>query len=412
MTFRYSKILTIAACVLYGFCAAEDVLLTKGERLDGAVSGGGGSWQVAANKYRAAEVLLVRFSQEAPPARVPAGVFIRGGSMLTGTLVSIIGDTAEISSTALGNLKIKRDDITGAFSPLASGQTENMPEVARYSSLLAATLGTHGSILQPGQRCRVRFAGLDEINAERLMRVGSEQILLSSKNKAVETISRQFVRLLEINAPPAPAASPEDLKLGPEVIVRLKGGDLIRGRVTKLDDKGLTLHTVFMGDKVLDRGTLAVLFLAGGTDSGVTWLSSQKPAKSVHTPLFDSEFPAKLDSTIDGNDMNIKGFVCERGIGVHSRSELEFTLSGAPQRFIAVCGMDAETRGRGQVSARVSADGKEVWKEDTIASKDGPKIVAADLGPAKSVTLFVDFGPDEDDSGDHFDWGWAAVVAP
>jgi len=33
-----------------------------------------------------------------------------------------------------------------------------------------------------------------------------------------------------------------------------------------------------------------------------------------------------------------------------------------------------------------------------------------DLGEAKTLTLEVDYGADNDDSGDHFDWGWAAVV--
>ena len=46
-----------------------------------------------------------------------------------------------------------------------------------------------------------------------------------------------------------------------------------------------------------------------------------------------------------------------------------------------------------------------------VSARDGAKLVAVDLGPAKTLTLQVDFGSGGDDSGDHFDWGWAAVIA-
>lgn len=402
--------LTALALLLSSVFAADDVLLAKGEKVEAGVSTQQGTYKVGGANVSMKDVLAIRFAPDAPPARMPSGVFIRGGSLIAGTLTSVIGNDAEVNSSALGTLKLKRDDIAGAFSPLPSGQAENMPELARYSALLAATLGTYGASLQPGKRCRVRFAGLDEVHAERVMRVGSEQILLTTKGKGVETINRQFVRLLEMNASDAPAASPDETKLGPEVIVRLKAGDLLRGRVVKLDNAALTLHTSFMGDKVIDRSLLAVMFLAGTENTGVLWLSSQKPARAVHTPLFDSDFPARMDASSDGGDMNIKGLPLERGIGVHSKSELEFALPGTPARFVAVVGIDAETKGRGSVTARVLADGKEVWKSQPITGKDASQLISVDLGNAKSLVLAVDFGPDEDDSGDHFDWGWAAVV--
>ncbi len=403
-------LLTAAVLILVSAHAADDVLLAKGEKVDAEVTTQQGTYKIGASNASMKDVLAIRFAPDAPPARMPSGVFIRGGSLIAGTLVSVIGNDAEVNSSALGALKLKREDIAGAFSPLPSGQAENMPELARYSALLGATLANYGATLQPGKRTRVRYAGLDEVVAERVMRVGNEQILLTTKGKGVETINRQFVRLLEMNVPDAPAAAPDETKFGPEVIVRLKAGDLLRGRVVKLDNAALTLHTSFMGDKVIDRTLLAVMFLAGTENAGVTWLSSQKPARAVHTPLFDSDFPARMDASSDGGDMNIKGLPLERGIGVHSKSELEFTLPGTPARFIAVVGIDAETKGRGSVVARVLADGKEVWKSQTITGKDAAQLINVDLGTAKSLVLAVDFGPDEDDSGDHFDWGWAAVV--
>ncbi|HEY3322303.1 MAG TPA: NPCBM/NEW2 domain-containing protein [Planctomycetota bacterium] len=391
------------------FAANDDIILSSGERLQAEAWGGRGSWRIAGRNLRGNEVLIIRFAPDPAPVRLPSGIFLRGGSLLAGTLVSLAGDTAEINSSTLGPLKLKREDIAGFFSPLPAGQPENMPELARYSNLAAAVLGAHGAALQPGQRTRVRFAGLDEVQPERVMRVGAEQILLSAKNKTVDTVNRQFVRLVEIQVPEL-QPSPEQKQLGPEVIVRLKGGDLLRGRVLKLDDKVLYLSVPALGEKVIDRSLLAALFLAGSENCGVTWLSTQKPARNVHTPFLDSDFPARMDASVDGGNIVVKDQPCERGIGVHSRSELEFVLPGAPAKFIALAGIDAETKGRGSVTANVLADGKEVWKSPTMTGKDAAALIAADIGAAKALVLQVDFGPDEDDSGDHFDWGWAAIV--
>src|SRR5579862_335891 len=405
--------LTFTAAVSALSADSISALTAKGERVEGPISNANGNWRIGPNNYAIKDILLIRFAPDPPPARVDSGIFLRGESMLTGTLLTIIGEQAEAASSAFGNLKLKRDDIAGAFFPLPSGQTENMAALAHYSGVLAATLNSYGAPFSPGSLCRVRFAGLDEMLADKLMRVGTDQILLTTKSKSIETVKRQFVRMIELSVPPSPAPPADDEKLGPEVIVRLKAGDLLRGRVVKLSDNALTLKTEFMGERNIPRPLLAALFLAGGTldnPSGATWLSAIKPAKSIHTPVFDAEFPARADASVDGGDMQVQGVPLERGLGVHSKSELVFALDGAPRRFVTLCGIDAETGGRGGVTARVLADGKEVWKSGEITAKDPAQLVSVDLGAAKTLTLYVDYGSDNDDSGDHFDWGWAAVI--
>ena len=409
-------LLPIVLFVLATAAVAADpgVLFTaKGERLEGPLSAADGGIRVGPMTVPLKDVIAVRFSPEAPPPHVDAGIFLRGGTMLTGTLLTLIGDQAEAASSAFGALKLKRDDIAGAFFPLPSGQSENMPSLAHYAGVFSATVGTYGAPFSPGTVCRVRFAGLDEMQAEKLMRVGTEQILLTTKLKSIETVKRQFVRMIELNSPALPAPSPDDEKLGPEVIVRLKAGDLIRGRLMKVNDNVLTLRTSCLGDKDIQRSLLAALFLSASPNDkglGLTWLSSMKPEKSFHTPVFDAEFAARFDTTVDGGDMMIQGQPIERGIGVHSKSELTFKLDGTPRRFFSLYGIDAETNGRGGVTARVLADGKEVWKSGYVSAKDAAKIVSVDLGPAKTLTLEVDYGSDGDDSGDHFNWGWASVI--
>ena len=394
--------------------AADDVVLVKGERVAADVTGGQGMWSVGGTTYRANEVLCIRFSPDPAPDHIPAGVFIRGGSLLTGTLNTRKGDSADISSNVFGSIKINKDEVSAAFFPQKADQPENMPELSRYASLQAAALGSPSASLKPGQQCRMRFINGDEQIAQRISRIDGETISYERKGGGLDSAARATVRLVEITVPELPAATPEDERFGPETIVRLKSGDLLRGRVVRLTDKALVLRTTYMGEKTLDRSTLAALFPAGASGAnaggGIAWLSSQTPAKNIYTPLFDSEFPARMDLSVDGGSLTAGTLVCERGIGVHSKSLLSYTLSGAPATFVAVVGIDAETKGRGEVSARVLADGKEVWSAASISAKDPPKIVSVNLGVARTLDLEVDFGPDNDDSGDHLDWGWAAVV--
>src|SRR5207248_2751984 len=97
------------------------------------------------------DLIFIRFAQDPPPPRIDSGIFLRGGSLLTGSLINMIGENAEVSSSAFGPMKIKREELAGAFVPLPSGQLENLPALSHYSGVLAATLGSYGAVLTPGQ---------------------------------------------------------------------------------------------------------------------------------------------------------------------------------------------------------------------------------------------------------------------
>jgi len=52
-------------------------------------------------------------------------------------------------------------------------------------------------------------------------------VLTESKDKQVESIPRRIVRTLEFTAPPQKVPNAEDARAGPDVVVRLKNGDLL-----------------------------------------------------------------------------------------------------------------------------------------------------------------------------------------
>src|SRR6516162_9284274 len=72
----------VLTVTLAHLCRGEDILLAKGEKITGEVSGGGGTWRVGSENLRMSEVLCIRFSSDPAPDHIPAGVFIRGGALI------------------------------------------------------------------------------------------------------------------------------------------------------------------------------------------------------------------------------------------------------------------------------------------------------------------------------------------
>jgi hypothetical protein len=258
----------------------------------------------------------------------------------------------------------------------------------------------------------VTYYNLDGLDG-RLVRLGAEKAFVEQADGGVATPDRQLIRLLELRLPP-PSKVAEEAGLGrgaPAVIVRLKSGDVLRGRLGKLSTQALSLATSFAGAVEIPRAVIAMLCPAEAPDR--VWLSALKPVKSEQTLLFDARFPAQADLSCDGNLICLGGVVCDRGLGVHARSELTYALEAIPgRRFVALVGIDDETAGRGNAEASVLVDGQEAWKSGPLVPRAAPRLVSVALGAARRLLLRVDFGPDGDDSGDHVGWGWAAIVGP
>jgi hypothetical protein len=129
--------------------------------------------------------------------------------------------------------------------------------------------------------------------------------------------------------------------------------------------------------------------------------------------MFDAVFPARMDLSCAQRELRLGGWVCDRGIGVHARSELSFALSGKPgRRFVALVGIDEATEGPGCAAASVLLDGKPAWSAEKLAKGGKAVHASVELGEARVLTLLADFGPDGEDAGDHVNWAWAAIVGP
>ncbi len=409
----------MAGCSLKCAAGTHEVLKVSGERFRGTAQFSNGTWSVGKVNLLPAEIIAIRFSAVPAPRKINSGIFLRDGSLLTGNLETIRKGKAKITAPSFGKsiAELPSVEVAGAFFPPLSGQQENFPAVGRYALLRAGmlpawTIGKSDAsgLIQPGRRNRIMLHNLDPIPG-RLIFLRSKTAFVEIPGKTDDQLSRASIRLIELKTPPAPAAPSKETALGSRMAVRLKAGDVIIGRIRSLNDKSLVLLTSFAGDLTIPLSNLSMLYPVGDAGTPVRWLSGINPAKSKHVPMFDAVFPARGNLSCDRNGLSINGEYCDLGIGTHSQAELSFALTGkAGKKFVSWVGIDDETNGRGSAIARVLLDGKEAWNSDLLKPNTPPKPVSVDLGTARNLTLRVEFGPQDDDSGDHVDWGWAAIV--
>ena len=105
------------------------------------------------------------------------------------------------------------------------------------------------------------------------------------------------------------------------------------------------------------------------------------------------------------------GRVFDNGLGVHSRTELDYQLDRGYESLVATIGIDDAVRPAGSVVFRVLGDGKVLLDSGVVTGKDPPRDVNVNVVGVSTLTLVVDYG-DELDLSDQADWGGARLLKP
>jgi hypothetical protein len=102
---------------------------------------------------------------------------------------------------------------------------------------------------------------------------------------------------------------------------------------------------------------------------------------------------------LSGGDGKNRGQEYEKGLAIHSRTELIYRLAGRFRRLTAIAGIDERVRDNGHVRLVISADRRTLLDEQ-ISGDDPPRSLDLELVGAKRLIILVDYG-DSLDIGDH-----------
>ena len=138
-------------------------------------------------------------------------------------------------------------------------------------------------------------------------------------------------------------------------------------------------------------------------DGDKVWLSPQ-----AATTIREGYGKCQSGFSIGGNPLSIGGKSFARGLGTHSRSEIEIPLGAGFKRFHAFVGADDEIDG-GSVGFEVLVDGQKRFESGVMKKGDAAKEVDVDVSGANSLLLVVNDGGDGIGS-DHADWADACLT--
>jgi hypothetical protein len=131
----------------------------------------------------------------------------------------------------------------------------------------------------------------------------------------------------------------------------------------------------------------------------------QEHIRQVYGPRRDESFLGPGLWLFDG-DEQIRKF--DKGLAIHSRSELVFRLTEPYRRLTAVAGIDSRPARRGNLILIITGDNRELFRR-TIAGQDAPIELDLDLQGVRRLRILVDYG-DSLDVADHLNLCDARII--
>ena len=193
--------------------------------------------------------------------------------------------------------------------------------------------------------------------------------------------------------------------------ILFQDGSRITGKLIGFKDKELVLRVLDGQSWSIRTELIQSIVFKGGK---LIYLSELNP-KSVEEKPYVGGVPIiyrwRRDRSVTGGVLLIGKRTFKRGLGVHSYSKIIFDLNGQYIKFLCDMGLDAAAPTRAICAWRVIVDGKEVAKGDAQAGGNADSL-KLDIQGARELELVCDYGSDDDDAGDYFDWANARLIKP
>ncbi|WP_198001154.1 NPCBM/NEW2 domain-containing protein [Gimesia fumaroli] len=184
-------------------------------------------------------------------------------------------------------------------------------------------------------------------------------------------------------------------------LVGLIGGTHIPGEVQLDQGASVLVKMPWGGSLTLRRDYLATVKTVNARSVALTELT---PETVTQVPFFNQLYPYRVNQSFAGKPLKVGTQVFSKGLCVHSKTELVYTLDKNFEKFYTVPGLQAETGQLGNVAVKVVADGKTLYEQPEFTSTTKQAPLDLDVTGCQTLTLIVDFGKGQD-VGDRFVWG-------
>ena len=168
-----------------------------------------------------------------------------------------------------------------------------------------------------------------------------------------------------------------------------------------LIDGALELTTTAGASHSIPVADLHSLDFAAGN---VSYLSDREPESVNWMPFIESPsaraslarlYQPRRDTNFAGAPLVLGGESYEKGLALHSRTEIVYRLPPGFRRLQMVAGIDDAVRDGGNVRLTITGDGKPLLDE-ALSGTDKPMPIDLDVSGVRRLTILVDFGLDLD----------------
>ena len=191
-------------------------------------------------------------------------------------------------------------------------------------------------------------------------------------------------------------------------LIELRDGSALPGRLIVMDDSSVRFEALVGGERTWPVEEVARLRIHSPR---VTFVSDLSPIRQEVTGRLHRGWPIGIDETVSGKALLLGGRRFERGLGVHSRTEMVYRINGAFEQLVAEIGIDDDFRPRGSVVFQVLGDGGVIFDSGAVTGRDEPRHINVPVSGIEELSLIVDFGADLD-LADHAIWGDARLLRP
>jgi hypothetical protein len=347
--------------------------------------------EVGPFEWKWEEILTVVVSEtDARPSRYPA-LLLAGGEVIHGEIVSSTEEAIEIKSELAGAMTVPLSSIEGILLANRLSGRAKAKMIARIRSiprtgdafLLANSDVLMGTVSQFGPA----IWSLD----------------VDGQPRSVEVDRLQGValdpRLIDYERP-------DEL----QVVTCWTDGSRVAARSVRSDADKCEVQSVVGMPLTLswggERGAAIHRFdVRGGR---AKYLSELDPIEERKEAYLDVAPTWRRDAQADGEPMRLAGQEYEHGLGMRSRTRLDYSVAGY-DRFLSLIGIDDGANDEAGVIFRVLLDGKQAFESPVLSLSTAPVLVDLSLSGVDKISLVVDFGP-RGDAGDLANWAGARLI--